>query len=420
MLGISNWFKTGIAALVLLSVTACEMAESMRIRSGLDPSNVDDDVRFRTNYYFTVLTMCFDQSGKPMQIPGFPIIDSIYRYQMTGKAHSLTTNVRFESGTVDAAVIDRLGAAGRQIPTALGTDPLPSLTPTQAGASPPTSGAGTSPAAATPPAGLLTGTALGTAVQSALTEATQTDTDTKAIQTSWKTGMAAIPAANAAEAKTVTDAITALEAASKSLMGLAGIRSDDTKKWETELTKSAAAYKNLTDAWTALIATSPTMNTALTAVDTAIKGYQQRQTTDASQAKLIASLSLHNRAMQIIALQQQNLALQAKVRPADCLGQLYKDQVFAVLGPEGWRLIDPSTRLAMAMSSSDKPLIDSLNKTAAIARQAHNGGAGRVIPFLRAETDAVQMISTTQQQSEAEAFKTLLDQSAANLDSAKN
>ena len=49
-----------LATLLLLPAlaTGCSVSRSMRVRSGEDPVYRDDDVRFRTTYYFRVFDAC--------------------------------------------------------------------------------------------------------------------------------------------------------------------------------------------------------------------------------------------------------------------------------------------------------------------------------------------------------------------------
>jgi hypothetical protein len=80
----------------------------MKIENANDPRHEDQDVRFRTTYYFRVYDPC-----PPTAVPGAarpPASDTLYRFRMTGKSNSLTNQVHFESGTLPATQIDPLGA----------------------------------------------------------------------------------------------------------------------------------------------------------------------------------------------------------------------------------------------------------------------------------------------------------------------
>jgi hypothetical protein len=80
--------------------------KGMEVRSGIDPKYQDDDVRFRTTYYFRVYDFCQNTNTKIDSIQ----TDSLYRFKMTGKAGSLFNKVHFESGTLLASEIDPLGS----------------------------------------------------------------------------------------------------------------------------------------------------------------------------------------------------------------------------------------------------------------------------------------------------------------------
>lgn len=94
---------------VLICLGGCGIPNSMHVRMGGEPRYQDDDVLFRTTYYFRVFDDCDDGSTatakKRIQN------DSLYRFKMTGKAKSYVDKVRFESGTLQAWQIDPLGAS---------------------------------------------------------------------------------------------------------------------------------------------------------------------------------------------------------------------------------------------------------------------------------------------------------------------
>src|SRR5262249_43505185 len=69
------------------------------------PKYQDQYVRFRTTYYFRVYDYCRDPNDNQHIIS-----DGLYRFRMTGKAHPLTTSVRFESGTLPKSVIEPFGS----------------------------------------------------------------------------------------------------------------------------------------------------------------------------------------------------------------------------------------------------------------------------------------------------------------------
>lgn len=99
---------TAIAIVIAAGLTAgCAMPPQMRIENANDPRYEDQDVRFRTTYYFRVYDPCPPTAAAPRP----PASDTLYRFRMTGKSKSLTNQVHFEAGTLKATQIDPLGAS---------------------------------------------------------------------------------------------------------------------------------------------------------------------------------------------------------------------------------------------------------------------------------------------------------------------
>src|ERR1043166_7705150 len=103
-----------LATLLLLPAlaTGCSVSRSMRVRSGEDPVYRDDDVRFRTTYYFRVFDACEGVNEAENKSPREDTVfrgkekgpyqlraDSLYRFRMTGKGYSFFQRIHFESGT---------------------------------------------------------------------------------------------------------------------------------------------------------------------------------------------------------------------------------------------------------------------------------------------------------------------------------
>ncbi len=97
-----------LCAAFLFMTAGCGVPKHMRVRSGVDPRYQDDDVRFRTTYYFR--TFDPDTDNNESGVKGTHK-DSLYRFRMTGKAHSLSNKVHFESGILHKDEIDPFGAA---------------------------------------------------------------------------------------------------------------------------------------------------------------------------------------------------------------------------------------------------------------------------------------------------------------------
>jgi hypothetical protein len=99
-----------------------DLPGQFRVDRGIDPQHQDEDVRFRTTYYFRVFDRCEggvnavspDSSGQiftnkpsgPYQLRN----DSLYRFRMIGKSNAYFNSVYFESGTLRAEQIDTFGA----------------------------------------------------------------------------------------------------------------------------------------------------------------------------------------------------------------------------------------------------------------------------------------------------------------------
>lgn len=103
-----------------------DVSSNMRVDTGLEPQNIDSNVRFRTTYYFRVLTGCSiepmkkgdrasDDSHFAKRVGGHfvPLNDSLYRFRMTGQAAALFNRVHFESGVLRKEQIDPFGSTVR-------------------------------------------------------------------------------------------------------------------------------------------------------------------------------------------------------------------------------------------------------------------------------------------------------------------
>lgn len=88
-------------------LTACAVPKSMRVDSGASPKYEDESVRFRTTYYFRVVSLCEGEvdtrSNRMIET------DSLYRFRMTGKAGELANKIHFESGILHKNIIDPFG-----------------------------------------------------------------------------------------------------------------------------------------------------------------------------------------------------------------------------------------------------------------------------------------------------------------------
>ena len=115
--------KLVFGLMLLAAASACGVPSAMHVTRGIDPRYINDDVRFRTTYYFRTFDFCWDADVKLQQLNSddaggipyrkiIPQTDTLYRYRMTGKADSTTTKVRFESGTLRK---EEIAPFGKQI-----------------------------------------------------------------------------------------------------------------------------------------------------------------------------------------------------------------------------------------------------------------------------------------------------------------
>lgn len=115
-------------SIVILAVQGCafgDLPSSLRIDTGDEPAYRDDDVRFRTTYYFRVVDSCqlnsgaeeknYDTSRSPFRVKETGklkiVNDTLYRFRMSGKGSALFNQIHFESGVLRAEQIDPFGTA---------------------------------------------------------------------------------------------------------------------------------------------------------------------------------------------------------------------------------------------------------------------------------------------------------------------
>jgi hypothetical protein len=108
--------------------TIGDVPPAMRVDLGEHPAHQDEQVRFRTTYYFRIADSCKVQEGKnqsgddkdytkdqgPFKVRQSGklkiVSDSLYRFRMTGKASALFAKIRFESGVLRSEQIDPFGS----------------------------------------------------------------------------------------------------------------------------------------------------------------------------------------------------------------------------------------------------------------------------------------------------------------------
>ena len=103
--------RLAVCATMVGVLAACERPASMQIRQGDSPHYEDEDVAFRTTYYFRVFDYCAGADARNGAYAQVPRIDSLYRFRMTGKASTIGKTIKFESGTLKSYQIDPFGAS---------------------------------------------------------------------------------------------------------------------------------------------------------------------------------------------------------------------------------------------------------------------------------------------------------------------
>ncbi len=115
---------TTLAFLVGGCSTLGDITPALRIDKSEHPAYQDEQVRFRTTYYFRIVDSCKVDDGKdegdyskdrvPFKVRESGklkiVSDSVYRFRMTGKASALFAKIHFESGVLRAEQIDPFGS----------------------------------------------------------------------------------------------------------------------------------------------------------------------------------------------------------------------------------------------------------------------------------------------------------------------
>lgn len=313
-------------------LASCAMPDRLHVTQGENPKYVDQDVRFRTTYYYRVFDYCASANiafgnGSPTPIAYTQIIpntDALYRYRMTGKASAIFTKIRFESGVLKAWQIDPWGAR-----TDFKAEGDPAYSPSPVG---PPSRASTNESFARFEALIKIRAAVPdddkasiTAVENAIASLLQA-----------VTGLSVSPVALKATVKSVSSTLAA-----------------DLVEPSKTHNAAVAAANGLADA-TAKKAALDAANAALATA------------TAAAEEKAVKSLS--------------NL-----IQPVatDCATGFTRQRGFPVLGPEGMRTFNPQDRLIMAVSFDAKPLIQTLQEYSDRILRPKSTEAERLLPLAR-------------------------------------
>lgn len=102
---------TGCCVAFTVFFVGCSVDPEHHVRSGADPRYEDNDVAFRTTYYFRVFDYCGHKQKERYVAGAIPSTNGLYRFKMTGKANTSTNQIKFESGTLKSWEVDPLGAS---------------------------------------------------------------------------------------------------------------------------------------------------------------------------------------------------------------------------------------------------------------------------------------------------------------------
>jgi hypothetical protein len=309
----------------------CVVPNHMHVTEGNSPQNVDTNVRFRTTYYFRVFDYCWSSNaalGGGLYRKIIPETDTVYRYRMTGKASALGTRIKFESGILDAAVIDPFG-----------TDVV-----FNADAN-----------------GFLLRTPAETkAIADAAAKARDDQAARERAIENIRSLAATLPINDEATAKAVRDAIN------NSLAAVTGPATADLKPAIEQLQASVDALAEKVGKPAAAPDPAPPAGS--------------------NDAVLAAVAGLKTELENLRA----SLAPAQGEKPTACGVNEIRRSGFQVMGPQGMHAFDQDKRLLMAMSTSAKPLIETLNEYAGRILKGQRNPADLLLPLAEETTRIVE------------------------------
>lgn len=346
-------------------VSACVTPKSMHVTEGISPQKVDTYVRFRTTYYFRVFDYCWaadtDNNGYRKIVPE---TDTLYRYRMTGKAPSITNKIKFESGVLDASTIAPFGAD-----VVYNSD--------------------------------INGYVVRS--QDEARQQAKVMADAREAQTQRNSALArfqtlATMLADAKEPPEQTAAVEKLKDAMKdALQDFTGtLRAPLNTELATRLTALQATVNRIDDKGATAGPPPSTMTEA--DLEKARKAFAQEV------GSQLAALRV-------------DLANTSSAADACSVNQSLK-RGFQIMGPEGMRPFDQEKRLVMAMSSSAKPLIETLNEYSSRILKPQVNPAEQLLPLARETTSVVdaqravyaEALMITEKDSTKARISTLFDQ----------
>ncbi len=393
---ISALVLAGLAALLL---AACALPQHMEVRAGIDPRHQDDDVRFRTTYYFRVFDACqgivpreeprSDATGtftKDNEGPYSIAIDSLYRFHMTGKADSLFSKIHFESGTLHKSEIDPLGAAV-VFDEKSGRFHFESREETERAA-----------ARNRQFDDLARLLAEYDRLKNSLKDKNgDIDAESKKLLGEFRNAIRGqITIIGGANLQPVLDRMDAAENAGKTLLELRGTLITALVVANTAVQDSAAtpeskaaAIKMLKDAAeTAARAAEAAKSKLVTTtdgtnqhIDTAVEHAEGSKTIDEPK-KVISKIGEMVTAIGDAAYQLGQFNVASATKDALVLECGDARRGFQILGPEGWRTFNQDERLILAMSSSAKPLIGALKELSSRVLNEQPSRSAMLLPLV--------------------------------------
>lgn len=404
--------RQAIAGALALSLSACGMPSHMRIENAHHPRYEDKDVRFRTTYYFRVFDYCAEASAKSKQ----PRTDTLYRFRMTGKANSLTNAVHFESGTLDAAQIDPLGATvaydenNRQFYYKSPADTrqeaqyeqrlreinrLMALYQTlRAGQSPASATTTTTNVAKTASGETETTTTTRSGASTSVTKSTAPANSTSQTSTDMKSGTPAT-ATTRTTTKSPTEAIVTETTTATPIDSGASGQGADARIREALLNLIVNRVDALRDP---LVPDVPSDKSENNGTKNAGSGNGGSTSNDSSRNP---GGSAPNSPAHVAG--KNGMTSASFDASVDCKRL---SRGFMILGPEGWRLFNQKERLLMAMSSSGRPLISTMQELSGRVLNNQPVEAEMLLPLVREDlrvTRAVRELEKLQASNPGEA-----------------
>lgn len=398
-----SWVAACIIGLTLMA--GCSPPVSMHVREGGEPINEDKDVLFRTTYFFRVFDFCEEAEGGKHQIG----VDSLYRFRMTGKGIPWANSVFFESGTLKAWQIDPFGSSveiDKQTgKTRYVSDQKQNETFQQSA--------------------LYGEVARLRDLLKDMEDEKASGKNDQAIATIRQKINANLTLIGPGGTPNVVDQSKALAIEALTLTGGRIFPAEEQNKVTAETLRMTieGARKEITQSNDTL-ALLVSIQHAVDAVNSLNEDNNFKLIkTQATEAKNTAKdREIIEQAQKMLAAAESQLlnspqSVSSPTTDLTCGSGLPARRGFQIMGPEGWRTFDQDERLVLAMSSSGKPLLDTMSDLSSrIMGEKANGLSkeillGETISITRARTKLSEV-----QAKDAQSFKDSLDAVKAAFD----